>query len=112
LDYQIENDKGTWIYESQYAANKYDGLPEDAWIGFSIYSDDTAVSSDGSLHSTRSDFRPFTKEEQKRILLVGACMTCHDETSREILNSLEGDFNDYLHSISRKCILPDFNRVK
>jgi hypothetical protein len=44
-------------------------------------------------------------EEQKRILLFGACLTCHEETSKVIKASL-ADFNNVLLIVSKKCVLP------
>jgi quinol-cytochrome oxidoreductase complex cytochrome b subunit len=98
LIYETQDGKGKWTFKPVYAANQYDGLPEDAWIGFDLTSNQTGL-------STRSNFRSFTLEEQKRILQVGACLTCHDENSQVMLKSLEINFNDYLKKISSKCIL-------
>jgi len=70
------------------------------------HSSDDLRSSDEYSRSTRTDFRPFTIEEQKRILTVGACLTCHDENSKIILNSLDEDFENYLLKISEDCVLP------
>ncbi|MBN2175800.1 MAG: DUF4405 domain-containing protein [Bacteroidales bacterium] len=101
--------KGYWTFQPKYAANKYDGLPEDAWIAFDPYSSEELRSSDSTMSATRLNFRPFTKEEQRRILRVGACLSCHDENSEIMLKSLDGEFKSYLETINDKCILPDWN---
>ena len=113
LNYEILDGAGKWNFIPEYASNKYDGLPEDAWIGFLSNSSDDLPdgkagfkSSDEFIRSTRTDFRPFTLEEQKRILTIGACLTCHDENSGIILNSLDEDFKSYLLKISEDCVLP------
>jgi hypothetical protein len=38
--------------------------------------------------STRDDVRPFSVEEQRRILTVGACLTCHEGDSPVMRNSV------------------------
>ncbi|MCB0807623.1 MAG: hypothetical protein KDC05_17645, partial [Bacteroidales bacterium] len=86
LEYKIVNGKGIWTFTPTYAANPYDGLPEDAWIPFNLRNPQQ------NGKSTRTDFRPFTIEEQKRILRIGACLTCHEEDSGVMIESLTGDF--------------------
>ena len=97
----LRNDKsnyfGTWSFEPQFLNHKEDNLPKDAWIGFLKTRDESST--------TRTNTRPFTIEEQKRILLVGACLTCHEETSKVIKESLL-DFENAVGRISKKCVLP------
>ena len=108
LTFEINNRIGKWKFTPEFAANKYDGLPEDTWIGFSFDLSQSAFEALCELQSTRTDFRPFTIEEQKQILTVGACLSCHDENSEIILNSLDEDFEKYLSKISEKCVLPEW----
>ncbi|MCW8822859.1 MAG: hypothetical protein OQK63_02160, partial [Ignavibacteriaceae bacterium] len=75
-------------------------LPKDAWIGFLITRDETST--------TRINTRPFTVEEQKKILNIGACLTCHEEQSAVMKESLV-DFELILKNLSKKCILPIWN---
>lgn len=90
---------GEWIFEPAYALNKTVGLPEDAWTAF-------FRSSDGHEgESTRLHMRPFSSTEQKRILRVGACLTCHDEQSHVMQSSLT-DFEAVLSKATRACIVP------
>jgi hypothetical protein len=96
----MKDGNGKWKFTPEYAANKYDGLPEDAWIGFLL------ESSDEYGHSTRTNFRPFDIEEQKQILTVGTCLICHEENSAVMSNSLEEEFDKYVLKISDKCVLP------
>lgn len=98
LKYVVEDNSGSWVFKPRFANRKEDGLPEDAWIGF--LSEDLQVP-----YSTRTDFRPFTVEEQKRILQFGACLTCHKEESEIIKQSLSQPFEEYLKGLSPKCIL-------
>ncbi len=98
LIYKTGDKKGKWTFESRFELNKNDSLPEDAWIGF--------LKEAKSPHSTRSDLRPFTVAEQKRILKVGACLTCHDEKSG-VMDQTLVDYEQTLAGRSRKCILPD-----
>jgi len=103
LKYVIENGKGKWEFLPEFAANKYDGLPEDAWIEFNLSHQPNEFSK-----STRTDFRPFNIEEHKRILRVGACLTCHEEQSEVMQKSLVVDFEEYIKEIGNKCKLPVF----
>jgi len=88
---------GKWIFEPQFSNHKEDNLPKDAWIGFLKTRDESST--------TRTYTRPFTVEEQKRILLVGACLTCHEEDSKVMKESLL-DFGLVLQRMSKKCLLP------
>ncbi len=99
MEYIIEGNSGRWDFTPRFANRKEDGLPEDAWVGF-------LNDSQEKINSTRSDFRPFTLEEQKRMLLFGSCLSCHVEESSIIKESLHQDFDDYLKTISPQCVLP------
>jgi hypothetical protein len=92
--------RGKWIFKPQFSNLKEDNLPKDAWIGFLKSRDESST--------TRTNTRPFSIEEQKRILLVGACLTCHDEQT-EIMKKSLIDFESVLNYRSSKCILPIWN---
>ena len=102
LVYNIENNIGTWVFTPEYALNNNDSLPEDAWIPFLKDVDKSVV------NSTRSDFRPFTLKEQKRLLLVGACLQCHKGNSNVMKQSLEFGLNPTLKKITKACVLPNY----
>jgi hypothetical protein len=92
----VEAEEGwQWQFTSEYENLASDNLPADAWTGF--------LQEPSGVVSTRTNFRPFTTNEQKRILRVGACLTCHDSNSHEMKNSLHSDFNLYLKVVSEKC---------
>ncbi len=99
LEYIIQDGKGKWKFKARFAKNKYDGLPEDAWIGFLEECND--------LRATRTNMRPFNLEEQKNILTVGACLHCHNDKSTIMQKSLI-DFDSLLKQLSEKCILPEW----
>ena len=99
LEYKISGKTGKWIFASAHPKSKYDGLPEDAWIGF--------LKERSYNSSTRDNTSPFPIEEQKRILLVGTCLTCHSSDS-EVIKSSIIDFNSVLFRRSSKCILPEW----
>ena len=69
-----------------------DGLPADAWIPF--------LGTRAGMVSTRDDVRPFTVEEQRRILRVGACLTCHPAESAVMRDSVR-DFDAVVARRSR-----------
>ena len=97
LDYIISSKKGKWIFTPKYPKSKFDGLPDDAWIGF--------LKERGHNSTTRDNTRPFTIEEQKRILTAGTCLTCHSSDS-EVMKSAIIDFNSVLFRRSSQCISP------
>ncbi len=100
LEYIIYNNIGRWIFEPKYKLSEFDNLPEDAWIGF--------LQTRSQNMATRINIRPFNLEEQKRILLVGACLTCHNSDSEVMKNSLN-NFQSEIKKISKECILPTWN---
>jgi hypothetical protein len=99
LEYKISGVSGKWIFTPSSTKILPDGLPEDAWIGF------LKERSIGS--ATRENLRPFSILEQKRILLVGTCLTCHKSDSSLIKESLF-DFNSVLAKRTKSCIIPDW----
>lgn len=99
LSYEIGNGKGTWIFSPAYELNLNDLLPEDAWIPFL----GIPVS---KQFSTRSDFRPFSVEEQEKILMVGACLECHTSKSKVMQQSLQSGLEKLMESLDKNCILP------
>ena len=82
--------------------NQHDNLPEDAWIPFLKDTDKRVV------NSTRTNFRPFNVEEQKRMLLVGACLQCHQGNSEVMQQTLEFGLEPILKKISDSCIMPSY----
>ena len=99
LNYTIANGKGHWTFIPAYENESYDGLPQDAWIGF--------MEKPAGTLATRTNARPFSLHEQQQILKVGACLTCHKEDSEVMQNSLR-DFDGLLQQISSQCVLPVF----
>ena len=69
-----------WTFNAKFS-KETDGLPQDAWIGF--------LTNDTIKKATRNNARPFGIEEQKRILKVGSCLTCHKENSKVVHLILE-----------------------
>ena len=100
LIYVVEKGKGTWKFTPEYALNKHDNLPEDAWVPF------LKEVEKGVVNSTRTDFRPFTVKEQQQLLLVGACLQCHKEDSEIMKESLVVGIEPLLKKIDKSCILP------
>jgi hypothetical protein len=100
LEFKITGNNGKWVFHNQFALNKNDNLPEDAWIGF-------LCEPEGIL-STRTNARPFSLEEQKSILTFGACLVCHPEDSKIIRETLY-DFEGMLQRLSDQCVLPEWN---
>jgi hypothetical protein len=89
-----------WIFTPRFALNRNDGLPEDAWIGF--------LTERKGVGATRNGVRPFSVKEQKLILTVGACLNCHDPSSKIMKKSLQ-DFPFLLRNRSQKCVVPKWD---
>ena len=102
LTYETTNGKGKWVFLPEYALNSYDNLPEDAWVPFLKETDK------GVVNSTRTNFRPLNVDEQKQMLLVGACLQCHQDDSEVIQHTLEFGLEPILKKISDSCILPSY----
>lgn len=64
---------GAWRFTPDRPPHPADGLPEDAWTGF--------LREREGMVSTREGARPFSIEEQRRILAVGECLGCHEGAS-------------------------------
>lgn len=99
LGFEITGATGRWRFFPKHALLPQDGLPEDAWTGF-------LQTREGRV-STRDDVRPFNVEEQKAILRVGACLTCHAEKSAVMTRARE-NFDAEVAARSAKCVMPVF----
>jgi len=97
LAYVRDGRRGRWSFTPTHAPSVYDGHPPDAWIGF--------LESRTADVSTREDVRPFSVEEQRRILTVGACLTCHDARSAAMRGAVV-DWKATLARVSPRCVLP------
>ncbi|MHB1313292.1 MAG: hypothetical protein ACYC3L_14850 [Gemmatimonadaceae bacterium] len=98
LRFEIAGSTGRWTFTPAHE-RLADGLPADAWTGF--------LRSRTGMVSTRDDVRPFTVNEQRRILAVGACLTCHTGTSAVMLATLD-DFDATIARRSRRCVVPSW----
>jgi hypothetical protein len=88
---------GRWRFTPKAARSPHDGLPADAWIGF--------LQPRTGMVSTRDDVRPFSVEEQQRVLRVGACLACHTGASA-VMRQAIADFDGALGRRSARCVLP------
>ncbi|MDP2335667.1 MAG: hypothetical protein Q8N05_04290 [Bacteroidota bacterium] len=95
LIYRVSRKTGSWTFAPRFTLNEYDQLPEDAWTGF--------LKEAKAPYSTRTTLRPFSVTEQKRILQVGSCLSCHDEKSKVMDQALE-DYQKILSRRSKKCV--------
>lgn len=96
LRFEVANGIGRWTFTPA-LERLADGLPADAWTGF--------LQSRRGMVSTRDDVRPFTAEEQRRILTVGACLTCHAGTSGVMQRAID-DFSATLARRTGRCVVP------
>ena len=96
LRFEISGNSGKWTFKPRFALSKDDSLPEDAWTGF--------LKEAKKPYATRDDLRPFSIKEQKRILLVGSCLTCHEEKSKVMELALL-NFDRTLSQRNSLCII-------
>jgi hypothetical protein len=101
LAYPVSGATGRWQFTPEKKASRHDGLPEDAWTGF--------LKAREGMVSTREGARPFSVEEQRRILTVGACLACHAGDSAVMTRALE-DFEGTLSRRSARCALPSWQQ--
>jgi hypothetical protein len=99
LRYAIADGVGRWTFAPA-LERLADGLPADAWTGF--------LQSRRGMVSTRDDVRPFTAEEQRRILAVGACLTCHVGTS-SVMQRAIADFSGTVARRTGRCVVPKWD---
>jgi hypothetical protein len=97
LRYVVTAAGGRWTFSPAAPPLAEDGLPADAWIPF--------LGSRSGMLSTRDDVRPFSIGEQRRILRVGACLTCHDAASPVMRDSVRS-FDALLARRRQRCVLP------
>jgi hypothetical protein len=90
----IFSKEGKWSFDPAYEITKYDGLPEDAWTGF--------LQERKNQAATRKNMRPFNLAEQKRILMAGACLTCHSGNSL-VMKQCLNDFDLAIKRMTRSC---------
>jgi len=90
----FDSDSNNWVFTPKYAINPIDNLPEDAWTGF--------LETRNGMVSTRVGARPFNKTEQQKILRIGACLTCHEPSAKN-LEKIYFDFNKALSKITENC---------
>jgi hypothetical protein len=99
LRYVTAGGTGRWHFSAEKKPSAHDGLPEDAWTGF--------LKTRTGMVSTREGARPFSAEEQRRILTVGACLTCHAGDT-PVMARAQADFAATYAARSRRCAVPDW----
>ena len=97
LRYEVAGTSGRWRFRPAMKPSPHDGLPEDAWTGF--------LQARTGMVSTREGARPFSVDEQKRILRVGACLACHAGDTPVMKRALR-DFDATLAGRSPRCAAP------
>ncbi len=97
LRFVVSGAIGRWTFTPALGPSPQDGLPADAWTGF--------LQARRGMVSTRDDVRPFTVDEQRRILSTGACLTCHDGASTVMQRAI-ADFGATVARHSPRCVLP------
>jgi hypothetical protein len=100
LKFNIDKGNGKWEFYPLYERDINDNLPADAWTGF--------LQNRTGTVSTRSDVFPFNMEQQKKILTVGVCLTCHKEDS-EVMKASLMNFNELVNNRNEACILPEWD---
>lgn len=100
LSYLVNNNKGSWQFDSYYENMDQDSLPQDAWNGF-MHKIDAS-----KKYSAHENFFPLGLERQKRVLQVAACLNCHSENASLREEMTKGNYQNLLRKLSKKCVLP------
>ena len=103
LRFAAKGGTGTWSFRPAMERLKQDGLPADAWTGF--------LEARTGMVSTREGARPFSPDEQKRILAVGACLGCHRGDSPAMKKAL-ADFDAAFAARGPQCVVAAWPAVK
>ena len=97
LTFKITGNRGVWKFRAMFENDVHDNLPANAWTGF--------LKNRTGMVATRNDVFPFDIKTQQKILTVGACLTCHNDDSKIMVNSLS-DFDRAFAKRSSKCVVP------
>jgi len=97
LRFEVSGAEGRWHFTPAHAPSPQDGFPADAWTGF--------LQTREGMVSTRDDVRPFSVDEQQRILRVGACLTCHAGDSTPMRQAV-ANFEKLLARRRTSCVHP------
>lgn len=97
LQFEHYGKEGRWQFDPEYVNSKFDDHPQDAWMGFLTFPD--------HVTSTRHNARPFNIMEQKKILTVGACLSCHQPEGMIMQEGLK-DFEIILENVGENCVVP------
>ncbi len=101
LDLVTQGNVAHWQLTSYYASSEQDGLPQDSWIGFLK---DTKPNKDYSSHEY---LKPMNLAMQKRVLKVGACITCHGNDPGFVDKMLAPKgYDNLLRRMSKSCLVP------
>lgn len=87
--------RGQWRFAPAQPSTHGDGLPDDAWVGM--------LQTRVGMTSTRDDVRPLSADEQRKVLAVGACLTCHAGDTAVMRASLD-DWAGVQRRMTRRCV--------
>jgi hypothetical protein len=82
------------VFHPLYPARKEDGLAEDAWTGF--------LDERKGMLSTRVGARPLSGKEQRKVIRVGICLSCHPANAAGIQN-IYRDFPAAMKRLTPQC---------
>jgi hypothetical protein len=85
------------VFDPLYPARPEDGLAEDAWTGF--------LGERRGMVSTRVGARPLSGKEQRKVIRVGVCLSCHPANATGIKN-IYRDFPAALRGLTPQCRVP------
>lgn len=87
----------------EYENYKYDGLPQDAWIGF------LSELSTKKRYSGHDDFYPLNLKLQKNILEAGTCIKCHKNEKQFIDKMISGAYQNLKKNMKNVCKINNLN---
>ena len=97
LKLKTSENSSIWLFIPAYENSAFDGLPQDAWIGF-MKDHDYKIK-----YSARKYFKPLNKKIQTKVLEVGKCIYCHKADKKFLSEMIQGNYKIMLKMRSRQC---------
>lgn len=99
LKLNIQNNKAKWEFTPYYDKTPQDHLPQDAWIDF------LKDLKSNQQYAAHNNFNPLNLKDQKTMLQVGSCLTCHTDATFQ-KRMVSGEYQSMLSNKTNKCVVP------
>jgi hypothetical protein len=97
LKLKTTENSSIWLFIPAYENSAFDGLPQDAWIGF-MKDHDHKIK-----YSARKYFKPLNQKIQTKVLKAGKCIYCHKADKKFLSEMIQGKYKIMLKMRSEQC---------